>query len=82
VGSLEGMMGLRVRRNLRLVPSRDRGKSMHKKMQSASKVDASQPMPAMSAPLDEKSSAWIMEYTWSPSDSTGPAMRPKLGRRK
>jgi hypothetical protein len=48
---------------------------MHKNLQRPSKADASDKR-SITAPLDEKSSAWIMEYTWTP-----PA-RPKLRRRK
>jgi hypothetical protein len=36
----------------------------------------------MTAPIYDESTAWIMEYTWSPSDLPEPAVRPKLRRGK
>jgi len=71
---------VQMRKNLRLVkpgePSEPAPKDAHRP------EPAGEDMLWMTASIDDKSTAWIMEYTWTPSDPPEPAVRPKLRRRK
>jgi len=69
-----------VRKKLQLVKPGERGEAVSKETHRAEPVGDD--LLWMTVPLDEKSSAWIMEYTWTPSQPAEPAARPKLRRRK
>jgi hypothetical protein len=67
---------VQMRKNLRLVKPGEQSEPAPKP------EPVGEDMLWMTAPIDDKSTAWIMEYTWTPSNPPEPAARPKLRRRK